>query len=553
MWTAGAADPHIGYIYPAGAQAGTKVRLLIGGQHLKGVHSGILSGEGIISIKVTSVPGFPHPEGKQRKFLLDWIKNIEAGNPEKPPLPEDRDLEAWRKHPWWDQLDQVDELCRKQVQRNLIIRPNPLQATPALNQLAVVDMEIAPDAAPGMREIRIWGNQGVSAPNLFYIDAAPHVVEPYFTPPGQPKPKPPTAETFPVVLDGQIMPGETDRFSLKLTAGQDYTFTLTGRKLHPFLGDAVPGHFRPVLRLLDPQGKEAAFADNEYFNPDPVLRFRAAADGMYTLEVRDNLYRGREDFVYRVAIELGTLPYRMSFPEFPESITGVVSKPGERSIHRINGKAGQKIVCRVAARRYGSPLDGILSLYGPDGKLIAEADDSPSELNIGEIMQQADPVLAVTLPVDGEYRLELGDTTGAGGPDYRYQLQIGPPKPDFEVYTAKSMLSLRPGASGAIKLYVKHFDGFKESLMISSEDDSMVGDVVIAPGDTEFTVYLKNKAERFTEPRPIRLFAKVVGAGVDKQVTKPVIPADEFIQAFAYNHLLPVSEFYLGTIKTKAK
>lgn len=560
------AEPHIGYIYPAGAQVGSKVRLLIGGQHLQGVHSGIVSGDGVITAKVTRVKGFPYPVGKQRGYLLNWIKNIESGKPEKPPFPENEDLEGWRKHPWWDQLDQLDELSLKLVLRNLVIKHNPLQAAPALSQLAIVDLEIAPDATPGMREFRIWGNQGVSAPNLFYIDSAPHIAEPRFTPPGMARPLPSTAETFPVVLNGQIMPGETDRFPVRLNAGKDYTFSLTGRKLHPFLGDAVPGHFQPVLRLLDPQGREVAFADDEYFNPDPVLRFRASADGVYTLEVRDNLYRGREDFVYRIMAEAGLTPYRMALPELtdkavpavlsaekPISLSGVIAKPGDQAVYRINGRAGQKIVCRVLARQFGSPLDGILFLSGPDGKVIAEVDDSPSELNIGEIPQQLDPCLAVTLPGDGEYKLVLTDTANAGGVDYRYLLQIGPPQPDFTVYTSKSMLNLRPGAVGRIKLYITYTDGFKESLLVYTEDDSMVGDVIIAPGDTEFTVYMKNKAEIFMKPRPVRLMVKVVGAGVNKQVVKPVIPADEFIQAFAYTHLLPAQEFYLGTIKPPKK
>ena len=33
-----------------------------------------------------------------------------------------------------------------------------------------------------------------------------------------------------------------------------------------------------------------------------------------------------------------------------------------------------------------------------------------------------------------------------------------------------------------------------------------------------------------------------------KELRKPVIPCDEFIQAFAYTHLLPAREFYLGTV-----
>lgn len=97
LCTAGAADPYIGYLYPAGAETGRSIRLLAGGQNLSGVHSGIVSGGGVTVRKVTVVPGFPPPDREQRKYLLQWIKNIETGKPERPPLPEKTD--SWRKIP----------------------------------------------------------------------------------------------------------------------------------------------------------------------------------------------------------------------------------------------------------------------------------------------------------------------------------------------------------------------------------------------------------------------------------------------------------------------
>ena len=53
--------------------------------------------------------------------------------------------------------------------------------------------------------------------------------------------------------------------------------------------------------------KEIAFADDYRFNPDPVLHYKILRDGLYELEIRDSIYRGREDFIYRIAI--GETPF----------------------------------------------------------------------------------------------------------------------------------------------------------------------------------------------------------------------------------------------------
>ena len=81
----------------------------------------------------------------------------------------------------------------------------------------------------------------------------------------------------------------------------------------PYLADAVPGWFQPVVAVHDAKGNEVAYADHFRFSPDPVLCFDAPQDGVYLLEIRDALYRGREDFVYRVTV--GEVPFVTSmFP-----------------------------------------------------------------------------------------------------------------------------------------------------------------------------------------------------------------------------------------------
>ena len=76
---------------------------------------------------------------------------------------------------------------------------------------------------------------------------------------------------------------------------------------------AVPGWFQPVLRLRDGAGKEVAYNDDYRFKVDPVLMYEVAKDGEYVLELTDAIYRGREDFVYRITA--GEVPFITSvFP-----------------------------------------------------------------------------------------------------------------------------------------------------------------------------------------------------------------------------------------------
>jgi hypothetical protein len=121
------------------------------------------------------------------------------------------------------------------------------------------------------------------------------------------------AVELPGVINGQILPGEVDRYRFRATKGQRLVIVAAARQLIPYIPDAVPGWFQATLALYDIEGKELAYDDDFRFNPDPVLFCRIPADGEYVVEIKDAIYRGREDFVYRIS--LGELPFVTSiFP-----------------------------------------------------------------------------------------------------------------------------------------------------------------------------------------------------------------------------------------------
>ena len=383
-WARGA-DPYVGYIYPCGIQAGATNRLIVGGQGLGGVKDAVVSGEGVEVLSIEMVPRFPPAPGPQFRYLAKWLDGIARGDRAAPPLPTNpkAHVDEWRSNKWWRVLGELDEQKLSIVERALYIRPNRLQSSPSLNQSMLVTVAVAPDEKPGVREFRVLGPNGMSAPRPFIVTAAPREAEALWAPKHRPRPPAPAVTNLPCVLDGQIMPGQTDTWTLHLQKGRTVTLSAVARELQPYIGDAVPGFFNPALRIVDADGAEVAFADDNFYHPDPVLVFTPPADGDYKLEVHDLLYRGRADFVYAITVEAGAHPVdprRVSLwpnpvpqppPDVPcTTFTGVIARPGVPSDHVFEVKEAGEYVFDVLARRVGSPLDARVSVLG-------SADDKP--------------------------------------------------------------------------------------------------------------------------------------------------------------------------------
>jgi hypothetical protein len=154
--------------------------------------------------------------------------------------------------------------------------------------------------------------------------------------------------TLPTVINGQIMPGEVDRYRFSARRGQSLVVVVSARDLIPYLADAVPGWFQATVALYDAKGKELAYDDDFRFQPDPVLHFEIPRDGDYFVEIKDSIYRGREDFVYRIA--LGELP-------FVTSIFPLGGRGGERTVVELKGwnLPTNTLVTEAALRRRHVP------------------------------------------------------------------------------------------------------------------------------------------------------------------------------------------------------
>jgi hypothetical protein len=215
-------------------------------------------------------------------------------------------------------------------------------ACASIASLVMADLTISPDAEPGPRELRVLTPRGVSCPLVFEIGQLTETArKPMLTAPiqilgkeAQALRKRPPSEgevrlTLPTTANGQIASGEVNRYRFEASRGQRLVVAVQARALVPFIADAVPGWFQPVLKIYDAQGREVAYNDDFRFKPDPVIVFEVPRDGDYVIAIHDSLFRGREDFVYRITA--GELPFVTSvFPlggqagtALPPSIGGV--------------------------------------------------------------------------------------------------------------------------------------------------------------------------------------------------------------------------------------
>ena len=540
-----AAEVNIGYIYPSSVATGTTTRLVIGGQGFKGMQDFHISGGGVRVVKIQTVPNFPNVNGVQRKHLRNWLDRIAAGDRTEPPLPRNAHLDEWRTNRWWSALGTLDAGQLAIVERNLFTPRNALQSSPSLRQMMLVTVVVDPDAKPGVREMIAESGAGLSAPHPLVVTDIPHVHEPLYTPPHRPRNKPPLVDlqTGSAALDGQIMPGETDAFLVKLAANRAYAFTVTARELQPYIGDAVPGFFNPCLSLKDASGAVVAFADDESrFRPDPVLRFTPPRSGVYRLEIRDVLFRGRADFVYTIAAG------DFKAVKAPAA-DGVVAGKGEVASKKIKIRKPGVHVLEVTARRRGSPLDAVLTLRKtPSGPVLAQWDDVTNKVFTGTVPQgECDPIGTYNFTEAGTYVAEITDRTGNGGADYVWWLDVRRPSPGFEVYSTRSTLPLVRGKPLKVGFCVVRKDGFAGDVVIEPPKGlaASITDNVISSGVDRVTASLTflGRGRRDTAPCSLFAHAKING----KTVRVPVTPCDEYEQAFAWKHLVPAESFKLRT------
>ena len=100
----------------------------------------------------------------------------------------------------------------------------------------------------------------------------------------------------------------------------------------------------------------------------------------------------------------------------PTGVWGTLAARGDVDQVRFDARAGQTIVCELAAKRFGSALNAVLTLLDPAGEVVAGNNDFDG---------QEDSLLAYQVPADGRYTLRISDLALNGSEKHFYRLSIG--------------------------------------------------------------------------------------------------------------------------------
>lgn len=569
--------PHLAYVYPAGCQRGMSVEVKVGGQFLQGATGAYFSGQGVEAIVGDYYRPFNQGEANRLRLKLDSAREklvaqgVKLGPPAKalPVLAKEAGISD-------EDLSKLEEFRKDWADPKK--QPNP-----QITETVTLQIRVSPDAEPGLRELRLMSPLGLTNPVRFEVGTFSEVYE------AQPVNHSPQelGANLPLEVNGRLMPGEVDRYSLKLQKGHRVIVAVGARRLIPYIADAVPGYFQATLALYDSTGKEVAYSDHSESYQDPSMTFVVPESGQYTLEIHDGLYRGREDFVYRLTIgENSSLPMLTlgiplnsdkfgidalntslfdSLPKVAERepnndpnhahpvslpcvVSGTIVKPGDVDVYCFKGHGGQRVVSEVLARRAGSPLDSYLGLTDSKGNLLAWNDDFTDKA-AGTLTDQADSYLRATLPYDGTYFISVRDAQHKGGQDFTYRLRIRPPEPDFTLLIVPSSVTARAGSTVALTAFAVRHDGFDGDIALSlvgAPAGFALGGRVIPGTVDQISVTLTVPGSPANAP--VSLAIEGVSEYRGQQIKRPARAADDMMQAFAYTHLVSEKEMAVAVV-----
>lgn len=166
--------------------------------------------------------------------------------------------------------------------------PRPFETEPRVVPDRFI-VGIAPDVPPGLYEVRSLGRFGLSNPRTFAVGLLPETVEA-----GSPQ----SLETAMPVSFGSVVNGRTgseayDFFRFPAKAGERISLRCRASR--------IDSPLIPRMELLDAKGALLAIGQGEA-QGDAALDFQAQSDGDYVVKAFDAMYRGGDEFVYRLTV-----------------------------------------------------------------------------------------------------------------------------------------------------------------------------------------------------------------------------------------------------------
>ena len=200
-------------------------------------------------------------------------------------------------------LDDANQLHFSQT--NITAKPKLSEKTgePEANRFLVT---IGPDVSPGNYETRVIGRFGVSNPRAFVVGDLPEITSSTTNH----APESATEVALGTVVNGSADANAVDYFRFAARKGQRVLIECQARELDSRMDD--------MLILYDASGREL-----ERQRRGGLLDFIAPADGRFIVAVSDFIYRGGEEYFYRLTIGAGP---HVDFIFPPSGLPGAKSK-----------------------------------------------------------------------------------------------------------------------------------------------------------------------------------------------------------------------------------
>ena len=284
------ATPRLNSLFPAGAQIGKTVEVKIQGSDLDGAYKLIVEG-------APGITGTLNAGGGKVDETHKPVFEANCGQCHELRSPSNRSMTGtqWAaivKRMVTNQGAEISEADQTKITKYL---KSAARASGGMT----AELVVAPDAPIGVRELRIVGKNGASTAWPFEITDVPDTFETE----SNNLPDSATNIELPIIINGVINSGgDEDYYTFDGIKGDRCVFNVKAYRYNKISQQ----FFNPTISLFDEQGKELA-RSNGFYSLDPLIDFTIPEDGKYFLRIRDLLYRGNPDSVYRLMS--GVVPY----------------------------------------------------------------------------------------------------------------------------------------------------------------------------------------------------------------------------------------------------
>ena len=307
-------QPRLNSLFPAGGQIGTTVEMKVQGSDLEGAHTLIIEGE-------PGITGELHAGGGEIDNTHQPVFEANCGQCHELRSPNNRSMTPaqWEATVQRMIAEKGAEILPEDARKIIDYLKSAARASGGLT----AQLSISPDASIGLREVRIVGKNGTSTAWPFEVSYTDETLETE----SNNLPEAATVIQLPRIINGAINPGgDEDYYVFEGVEGERCVFSVKAYRLN----NVSQQFFNPTLSLFDATGTELA-RNNGFYSLDALIDYTLPADGTYLLRLRDLLYRGNPDAVYRLTC--GVIPYNTYlFPPAGKIDEGIQAKIGGENL-----------------------------------------------------------------------------------------------------------------------------------------------------------------------------------------------------------------------------